>query len=67
MKNKYKNSLHYQKRKRGKLMNKDNKKIELLKPRYDVVFQALFQGNNENITESLISDILGEKVEITTT
>lgn len=40
------------------------KKRELLKPRYDVVFQALFQNNKENITESLISDILGEKVKI---
>lgn len=40
------------------------KKEELLKPRYDVVFQALFQGNQDNITESLISDILGEKVKI---
>lgn len=28
------------------------------------MFQALFQGNKDNITESLISDILGEKVEI---
>ena len=45
-------------------MKKENKKIELLKPKYDVVFQALFQGNKENITGSLISDILGEKVEI---
>lgn len=42
----------------------ENKKIELLKPKYDVVFQALFGENKENITQSLISDILGEKVEI---
>ena len=39
-------------------------KKELLKPKYDIVFQALFEGNKENITQSLISDILGEKVEI---
>lgn len=45
-------------------MNNENKKIELLKPKYDVVFQALFQGNQDNITQSLISDILGEQVEI---
>ena len=45
-------------------MNNKNKKIELLKPKYDVVFQALFQGNQDNITQSLISDILGEQVEI---
>ena len=45
-------------------MNSKNKKVRLLKPKYDIVFQALFQGNKENITESLISDILGEKIEI---
>ena len=39
-------------------------KKELLKPKYDIVFQALFEGNKDNITQSLISDILGEKVEI---
>ena len=42
----------------------ENKKIELLKPKCDVVFQALFAENKYNITQSLISDILGEKVEI---
>ena len=42
----------------------ENKKIELLKPRYDVVFQALFGENRDNITQSLISDILGEQIEI---
>jgi len=42
----------------------EDKKIELLKPKYDIVFQALFQGNQDNITQSLISDILGEKIEI---
>ena len=42
----------------------EDKKKELLKPKYDVVFQALFGENKENITQSLVSDILGEKVEI---
>jgi len=42
----------------------NNKKIELLKPKYDIVFQALFGENKDNITQSLISDILGEEVEI---
>jgi len=42
----------------------ENKKIELLKPKCDIVFQALFAENKYNITQSLISDILGEKVEI---
>lgn len=45
-------------------MKNENKKIELLKPKYDVVFQALFQSNQDNITQSLISDILGQPVEI---
>ena len=51
-------------KKRGLNMDSKNKKVKLLKPKYDIVFQALFQGNKENITESLISDILGEKIEI---
>ena len=42
----------------------ENKKKELLKPKCDIVFQALFAENKYNITQSLISDILGEKVEI---
>ncbi len=45
-------------------MEKENKKIKLLKPKYDIVFQALFQGNKQNITQSFISDIIGEKIEI---
>ncbi len=45
-------------------MEEQSKKIKLLKPKNDLVFQALFQGNKENITQSLISDILGQKVEI---
>ena len=42
----------------------NNEKKELLKPKYDIVFQALFQGNKDNITQSFISDILEEPVEI---
>ena len=41
-----------------------NEKKELLRPKCDVVFQALFGENRDNITQSLISDILGEKIEI---
>lgn len=41
-----------------------NSNKKLLKPKYDVVFQALFQTNKENITENLITDIIGEKVKI---
>ena len=42
----------------------NNQKKELLKPKYDVVFQALFGENKDNITQSFISDILGERIEI---
>ena len=42
----------------------NNEKKELLKPKYDIVFQALFGENRDNITQSFISDILGEPVEI---
>ena len=40
---------------------------ELLKPKVDVVFHALFREENKNLTESLISDILGEQVKVKTT
>ena len=46
-------------------MNKIEK--ELLKPKIDVVFHALFREENKKITEALISDILKEKVKIKTT
>ena len=41
-------------------------KKELLKPKIDVVFHALFREENKNLTEALISDILGEKVKVIT-
>ena len=37
---------------------------KLLKPKYDVVFRALFGENNINLAETFISDILGQKVKI---
>ena len=40
-----------------------NKK-QILKPKYDIVFQTLFGSNKENITQSFISDILGKPIEI---
>lgn len=40
---------------------------ELLKPKVDVVFHALFREENKKLTESLISDILGQKVKVKTT
>ncbi len=38
--------------------------IKLLKPKYDVVFRALFGENNIKLAETFISDILGQKVKI---
>ncbi|MBQ9297541.1 MAG: Rpn family recombination-promoting nuclease/putative transposase [Clostridia bacterium] len=40
--------------------------MELLKPKIDVVFHALFREENKHLTEALISDILGKKVKIIT-
>ena len=40
---------------------------ELLKPKVDIVFHALFREENKKLTESLISDILGQKVKVVTT
>ena len=37
-------------------------KKELLKPKIDVVFQALFNQKNEDITKAFISDLLGEEI-----
>ena len=40
---------------------------QLLKPKVDVVFHALFRKENKHLTEALISDILGEKIKVKTT
>lgn len=42
-------------------------KKELLKPKIDVVFHALFREENKRITEGMIGDILGRKVKVITT
>ncbi|MBQ8043935.1 MAG: PD-(D/E)XK nuclease family transposase [Clostridia bacterium] len=42
----------------------ENNKLQLLSPKIDVVFHALFSEENNSLTESLISDILGQKVKI---
>ena len=38
-------------------------KIELLKPKTDVVFHSLFRVGNEEITKAIISDIIEDKIE----
>ena len=40
-----------------------DKKIELLKPKIDVVFHSLFRKGNEKITKSIISSITKEKIQ----
>jgi len=40
------------------------KKTELLTPKIDVVFHALFRQSNKQLAEKFISAILGEKVKI---
>lgn len=40
---------------------------ELLKPKVDVVFHALFREENKKLKESLITDIVGQKVKVKTT
>ena len=42
-------------------------KRELLKPKIDVVFHALFREENKRITEGMIEDILGRRVRVITT
>lgn len=42
----------------------EKEKVELLNPKIDVVFHSLFRESNNKLTESFISDILGEKVRI---
>ena len=39
-----------------------NNKIELLKPKIDVVFHSLFKKGNEKITKAIISSITKEKI-----
>lgn len=45
-----------------KNINRREKKIELLKPKNDIVFQSLFNQKNEKITRNMISALLEENV-----
>ena len=44
-----------------------DKKLELLSPKLDVVFHALFREKNKNLLACLISDVLNQKVKVITT
>lgn len=48
-------------------MNTVLEEKELLKPKVDVVFHALFRDENKQLTEALISDIIGQKIKVKTT
>ena len=51
-----------------KLIEKENEqKIELLKPKNDVVFHALFGERNKRLCEPMLSSITGEDIKIVTT
>ncbi len=43
--------------------NITNEKLKLLKPKNDIVFQSLFNKNNEEITKAFVQALLEEKVE----
>lgn len=43
--------------------NKTEEKIKLLKPKNDIVFQSLFNKNNENITKAFAQALLEENIE----
>lgn len=45
----------------------EKKKVELLSPKIDVVFHALFRKENKNLAEKFISALLGRKVRIKNT
>ena len=40
------------------------KEMELLSPKIDIVFHALFRESNNRLTEAFLTDVLGEKVKI---
>ena len=42
----------------------ENKEIELLSPKIDIVFHALFRESNNRLTEAFLTDVLEEKVKI---
>ena len=42
---------------------KNTKEVELLKPKNDIVFQSLFNQNNERITKAFMQAILEEKID----
>ena len=46
-----------------KIENLENMRKELLKPKNDVVFQALFSQGRENITKAMLEDILKIKID----
>ena len=51
----------------GQLLKKNNSPVQteekkLLKPKNDVVFQSIFNQNNEKITKAFVEALLDEKI-----
>ncbi len=46
-----------------KIADGQTKEKKLLKPKYDVVFQRLFNKDNERITKSFVEALLEKKVD----
>lgn len=46
-----------------KNINNKNKKVKLLNPKIDIVFQMLFSSQNTDITKGLISALIDKKIE----
>ena len=43
--------------------NNTNEEVKLLKPKNDIVFQSLFNQNNEEITKAFVQALIEEKIE----
>ena len=52
---------------KNKKTTQEAKRGELLKPKIDIVFHALFREENKELLGQLISDVLGEKIKVVTT
>ena len=43
--------------------NNTKKDVKLLKPKNDIVFQSLFNQNNEKITKAFVQALIEEKID----
>ncbi len=47
----------------NEIKEKTNEEVKLLKPKNDIVFQSLFNQNNEKITKAFVQALIDEKIE----